>query len=112
MAYLTVAEVQGIMGALVKAQCANWSSRSALLELVDPSIVAELPRQPTPVQQLLSDVRALNEIQWLADGSVPLKAFLRQAVLLTHRHEEGKILQHALAKVTQGLNAISATLPP
>jgi endonuclease G, mitochondrial len=81
------------------ARRATVASRATLLSHVEPVCAANLPIHHGVIGQLLSDLTELNQIDRLSDGSVPLEAWLRQAVLMTNQADEGRILRRALEKV-------------
>jgi hypothetical protein len=58
------------------------AAREALLAGLDHRLVAGIPIESNPRDQLLADLDALNAAGVLADGTVPLRDWLRNAALL------------------------------
>lgn len=77
-------------------------SRSALLAHVSAELVASLPVAAAPGEQVLMDIDALNRVGALTDGSVPLAAWLRNAIQLCGGRQEEKIFSDALERVRGG----------
>jgi hypothetical protein len=75
------------------------SSRLALLSGVDAAFVAGLPASPNPGAQLYTDIDTLNALEALADGSVPLRAWLGNARALTAAYRESAAFQSALDRL-------------
>ncbi|MEZ4301135.1 MAG: hypothetical protein R3B70_39730, partial [Polyangiaceae bacterium] len=70
--------------------------RAALLVGVPAPIVASLPYEFSPGAQLLADLGALNSISILTDGTMPLAAWLTNAVVLVGARRDAAVLQEAL----------------
>lgn len=71
------------------------NSRNTLLGGMAPSISAQLPTVPSPLEQLLRDLQVLNEIGRLRDGSVPLTQWLDAALRLTSIRPESEVFATA-----------------
>ncbi len=67
----------------------------------NPAFVASLPTESTPTAQLLSDLRALNAIEVLEDGTVPVRIWLMNARTLASSRRESVIFQRALDRISQ-----------
>jgi hypothetical protein len=74
-------------------------SRAVLLTGIRSDFVATLPSATNPAAQTLSDLRMLNEIESLDDGTVPLLTWLLNALALAGPREEAWILEFALKQV-------------
>jgi Effector-associated domain 5/Effector-associated domain 1/TIR domain len=74
-------------------------SRSVLLSGVDARFVASLSSASTPSAQLYADLQELNQIPELSDGTVPLQAWLKNALLLAGPRTESSVFQRALEKL-------------
>ena len=96
MGILTHDEILELRAAIVSAQLV--ASRDALLVGIDLGIVAGLPTAANPSDHLLSNLGALNEAKALADGTVPLVAWLRNAVAKAGGKKEGAVFRRALER--------------
>lgn len=72
-------------------------SREAVLP---KSVAAMVPTSPRPVDQLLLDLRYLNDIEALTDGSVPLRTWLETAWLIHGVRREAAPFQLAIEKLS------------
>lgn len=88
-----------LVDALVNAKLATPDTRRILLAGVNPVYSADLPVIGSPRAQLLADASELDQLRRLADGSVPMAAWLRAGVFLTDAREEGKVFRAALSDV-------------
>jgi len=107
MTILSHDEILILHAAIVSAQLVP--SRSALLVGVDGQLVAGLPTAPTPSDQILQDLDALNKTQSLADGSVPLVRWLKNAVARAAGKNDAKVFQDALGRCLSGAEALGQT---
>jgi hypothetical protein len=82
--------------------------RSSLLAHLDRRFVASLPRASTQAAQLLQDLSHLNGIAALQDGTVPLRTWLENAVLMAGPRPEGGVFEDAL----RGLSGAGGDVPP
>ncbi|MFO0756291.1 MAG: trypsin-like peptidase domain-containing protein [Byssovorax sp.] len=86
--------------------------RSVLLAKVNQSFVAGLPHANAPAAQLLLDLRRMNEVDHLLDGSVPLEAWLDEATMLATGNKEELVFQEALDELRRGRRRDHASTPP
>lgn len=77
--------------------------RNELLVGIGPQVLSPTQSQSTPADQLLADLRALNQCRILAGGSVPLKQWLGNAIKLTDGHPDQSAFRSALEAVNQTL---------
>lgn len=103
MAYLTPAEVNEVAGKLVDLLRPlggyNGQFRSDLLGGIPVAVTGLFQDAAQPLLQARLDVRALNDIDRLEDGSVPLKVFLSNATSLFAGRSDAEVLRRALHKV-------------
>ena len=71
-------------------------SRTALLSGIDPHFVAQLASPAVPSERILQDLYAMNTVSELADGSVPLAVWLKNAIALSAGRAEAATFQEAL----------------
>lgn len=83
--------------------------RAALFERVNKHFYGSIARAPTEAAQLLIDLHRMNEIDALTDGSVPLEAWLSQAVLLTTSLPQQQEFQDALHELRRVLQQSKPT---
>src|SRR5262245_54192377 len=76
------------------------AQRTGLLEHIDPAFVAGLSTNPSPAGQIYTDLHALNALEALADGSVPLHTWLANARNLTASRSESALFQSTLARLS------------
>ncbi|MEP7125524.1 MAG: TIR domain-containing protein [Byssovorax sp.] len=90
---------------------AIWTDldRKALLAGVPPAFTASLQHADTRAAQILLDLRALNRVGALIDGTVPLQIWLTNAAALTPSRSEGAVFEKALGILKQPR---VAELPP
>jgi tetratricopeptide (TPR) repeat protein len=75
-------------------------SRAALLVGISPALVQSLPHAPTAGAQILRDLDEMNNAGALADGSVPLVAWLKTASMLVRPRQHAAVFDDALSKCT------------
>jgi hypothetical protein len=80
MAILSDDEILDLRTAAVAAGLAG--AREALLSAIDVHLKANIPFARSPADQVLVDLRALNDAGQHADGSVPLARWLENASML------------------------------
>jgi endonuclease G len=78
--------------------------RPLLLNGIDPRFAGSLRNYPNNDFQLTGDLNTLNSVERLADGSVPLEIWLRNAVELLSHLDTGKVLSRALDDVTSRMS--------
>lgn len=96
MALLSHDDILKLHAAVVSAQLA--ASREVLLVGIDPGIVVGLPTAANRSDQILHDLGALNEARELADGTIPLAAWLRNAIARAGGKTEGAVFSRALER--------------
>lgn len=77
--------------------------RAELLVGIGPQILSPTQSQSTPADQLLADLRALNQCRILAGGSVPFKQWLSNAIALTKERTEQSTFRAAMETVNLSL---------
>jgi endonuclease G len=101
MALLTPEQIQIVTDAAIDSGLADGTQRQRLLDGIGPRFKAmHLPLVDRPGGQILSDLVRMNDIEQLADGSVPLQVWLRNAIYLTRD----------LARPAKTFNAILAVI--
>lgn len=70
--------------------------RDALLSGLPPALVANLPRARRLSEQLLIDLHALNDLEPLSDGSVPLHRWLQNALAVAAPSPRSRVLSTCL----------------
>jgi hypothetical protein len=98
--YLSPEELNAVAAAGGTAGLTDQNARKILLSPINTAIVLNLPVIAAPHIQLLSDLTTLNSIERLADGSVPLQLWLRQAATLAAGLVEEAVFRKYEAKVT------------
>ena len=84
MALLTREQIQLLADAAIDGGLADGMRRQRLLDGINARYRAyHLPIAGEPGQQILSDLARMNDVEQLADGSVPLQIWLQNAVYLT-----------------------------
>jgi hypothetical protein len=82
-------------------------SRDALLTGIHSGFVMSIPVAPTPSGQLLSDLHTLNDVDRLADGSVPLALWLANAASLAGPRSQSEVFRRAREAATAGSGHVS-----
>ena len=100
MTRLSHEEILELQRAVVEAHLGG--SRDPLLAGISPAFTASLPSARAPGEQVLTDLAALNSAGELADGSVPLKIWLKTAVQLCGGRREEKVFADALERLGEG----------
>lgn len=75
-------------------------SRTAMLSGINLGFVAGLTIASSPGAQLLQDLQELNRVGALADGTVPLKIWLKNAMTLSAFRRETAVFVRALDQIT------------
>jgi len=70
--------------------------REALLSGIEPLFRSSIPAASTPGQQVFVDVHHMRQAGTLADGSVPLRVWLENAVVLSRPRSESTVFQRVL----------------
>lgn len=81
--YLKFEEVEDLVKISVNSGLSSPANRMLLLNGILPIYVANLNLLPSPALQLRSDFNSMNSTERLADGSVPLVTWLRNAAALS-----------------------------
>jgi hypothetical protein len=106
MAVLLPEHIRRLHAASVRARLTD--SRTALLGSIEPSFVDSLPTLPNPSGQILSDLNTLNAAATLADGSVPIRTWLENAVALAGRRAEALVFREILEATRAPLAVLQA----
>jgi hypothetical protein len=77
---LTLDTLRGLGDLLAPAGLATPDARDELLRGIHPGFVASLPLRSSPLEQVRSDLAAMNQVPALVDGEVPLRIWLENAV--------------------------------
>jgi hypothetical protein len=96
MGLLSHSEILKLHAAAISARL--MESRFALLAGIDAGFVAGLPREANASDQILRDLDALNAVEALADGSVPLAVWLANAATRTSALKESAVFNVALER--------------
>lgn len=84
MPLLTRQQIQTLTDAAIDGGLADPTQRRRLLDGIEPGFRAHHLRiVDAPAGQVLSDLAVMNEVEQLADGSVPLQIWLQNAIYLT-----------------------------
>lgn len=78
-----------------------YESLDALLSGMEPSVQAELPTAGKPSMRLFSTIHHLNEIEKLADGTIPFRIWLRNAEQLWSPRVEASVFRDALRELEE-----------
>lgn len=82
-----------VKGAILSGGLATQAD--ALLAGIDPRWVATLAAPPQPMARLLATLQALNTVQALPDGQVPLATWLQNAADLVWGRPEAAVFEEA-----------------
>jgi len=81
---------------LQRAAVSAGLDRQTLLSGVDPSFLASLSKAPNDGAQLLQDLDKLNKVEHLIDGSVPLRYWLENAIMMANLLPQVEVFRRAL----------------
>lgn len=116
--YLTSQEMAGLTAAAVSSGLVTDMPRPLLLDGVPKDFVAGLSRDSSPRTQFQLDLSRLNQVELMADGTVPLLIVLQNAVTELRQlgRVEAPVFERALnraANAAAGVPALAdpATLP-
>jgi hypothetical protein len=101
MSLLPPDDINSIIEALIHSGLDTTTSRPALMQFIQPAYVSILPRLGSPVAQLVSDLGQMNSHERLANGDIPLAAYLRNASLLLTGTEQQKVIRTQLDAVNR-----------
>ncbi|MFI9051400.1 trypsin-like peptidase domain-containing protein [Streptomyces sp. NPDC053427] len=99
--YLSPDEIQQVLDATLETGLADPALRSLLFDGIMLRYHSTLPRLPAPGQQVHADLNAMNRVERLVDGSVPLEIWLRNAVAQTTEAAPLAVFQRALDDVAR-----------
>ncbi|MET7717923.1 trypsin-like peptidase domain-containing protein [Streptomyces sp. NPDC005407] len=100
-AYLSPDEILQVRDTALETGLADPSVRPLLFDGILPKYRGTLPLLPAPGQQVHSDLNAMNRVERLVDGSVPLEIWLRNAVAQSTEAAALAVLQRALDDVAR-----------
>ncbi|MEP7121504.1 MAG: effector-associated domain EAD1-containing protein [Byssovorax sp.] len=95
--YLSSATIFEIHQAATEAGLSR--SRTALFSGIDYSFVDSIPREASSGAQLIVDLHALNWVESLEDGTVPLETWLANALQSAGLRQEAAVFRRALEQV-------------
>lgn len=104
-------DVHALHQAVVAAGLAGDSGLEALLEGLPPGYVATLPAGGVPAARLLRLLGRLSQDERLRDGTVPLRALLKNAVHLTAGRAGGALFEDYLRRLEPASAAKDTALP-
>ncbi|MBL9100190.1 MAG: hypothetical protein JNL82_04475 [Myxococcales bacterium] len=107
-ALLTPMTIQALARAAVEASL----HRDSLLAALPNELVGKLSRADNPLAQLFNDLHSLNKIPRLADGSVPLRAWLEAAAFLSGPLPQAAIFNQALDELSRHQPAAPVPVAP
>jgi endonuclease G len=97
--YLSDREIGELVGTASELGLADPGQRAALLAPFNRQFVGSLQPAGNAVGQLSMDLHRLNRIERLEDGTVPLKVWLNQALLLTGHEVQAQLFRRFLAEL-------------
>lgn len=107
--HLTDAEIRNLFEAAVSLGLTE--RRRDLFGGIHPGFVASLPVSTSPSAQLLTDLHELNRTERLADDSLPLAAWLDNALLILGPRRESELFERLLDRVGGGKKAPDQRAP-
>ncbi|WP_329285061.1 trypsin-like peptidase domain-containing protein [Streptomyces sp. NBC_00691] len=113
--FLRQQELVRVRNAAMEAGLADRAVRSSLLKGVPGYFTATLEPLDDPREQIHADLNAMNQVERLIDGLVPLEIWLHNAIEQTHEPGPRAVLQGALdtvARVITGEAELPAELMP
>ena len=109
--YLTASELDDVVDAAAAAGLINDAARTVLLGSLNQGFVlGSLPIIGFPLLQLRADLNAMNTVERLADGSVPLRDWLRQAGTLAR--QMGRTQASVFTAYETKVDAVASGQPP
>lgn len=97
---------------LCRAAVSAGLDRDGLLATIHPSIVSGLARAPALASQLLLDLSALNRTGEIRDGSVPLRTWIENAILMVDARKEEEVFERALGALAGAAGGRSSRRSP
>ena len=107
--YISVQQVHKLMDTILSGGLATPETREVLLTGINPGYVALLPLRRSPLNQLQSDLVAMNSVPHLTGYEVPLRIWLENAVHQLRRSgrvREQTLFQEVLNKVATKSDAV------
>src|SRR5688572_13091423 len=101
MPLLTQAELHGVVVALISGGIDPLAQRSLLLQSIPLAYSSMLQTMGAPNLQALGDLGAMNVRERLADGTVPLEIYLRNASFLLSQTLQQAVILKALDTVVR-----------
>ncbi|MEV6246707.1 trypsin-like peptidase domain-containing protein [Streptomyces sp. NPDC051742] len=108
--FLPQPELVRLRNAAMEAGLADRSLRPALLDGVPGHFTSTLEALDDPREQVHADLNAMNQVERLIDGLVPLEIWLHNAIELTREPGPRAVLQGALDTVARAITG-EAELP-
>ncbi|OKJ65999.1 trypsin-like peptidase domain-containing protein [Streptomyces sp. CB02261] len=108
--FLPQRELVRLRNAVMEAGLADRALRTALLKGVPRYFAATLEPLDDPREQVHADLNAMNQVERLIDGLVPLEIWLHNAIENTHEPGPRAVLQGALDTVARAITG-EAELP-
>ncbi|MFF8378468.1 trypsin-like peptidase domain-containing protein [Streptomyces sp. NPDC015661] len=108
--YLPQEELVRVRNATMEAGLADRALRPALLKGIPGYFTATLEPLDDPLEQAHADLNAMNQVERLLDGLVPLEIWLHNAIEQTHEQGPRAVLQGALDAVAREITG-EAELP-
>ncbi|MEU3747191.1 MULTISPECIES: trypsin-like peptidase domain-containing protein [Streptomyces] len=109
--FLAQEELVRVRTAAMEAGLADRALRPALLKGIPAHFTATLPPLNDPLEQAHADLNAMNQVERLIDGLVPLEIWLHNAIEQTREQGPRAVLQGALDTVAREITG-EAALPP
>ncbi|MFJ8660597.1 trypsin-like peptidase domain-containing protein [Streptomyces sp. NPDC093795] len=108
--FLPQRELVRLRNATMEAGLADRALRAALLKGIPRYFTATLEPLDDPREQVHADLNAMNQVERLIDGLVPLEIWLHNAIENTHEPGPRAVLQGALDTVARAITG-EAELP-
>ncbi|MFF3843168.1 trypsin-like peptidase domain-containing protein [Streptomyces sp. NPDC001930] len=108
--FLRQQELVRVRNAAMEAGLADRTVRSYLLKGIPGYFTATLEPLDDPREQIHADLNAMNQVERLIDGLVPLEIWLHNAIEQTHEPGPRAVLQGALDTVARAITG-EAELP-
>ncbi|WP_051819738.1 trypsin-like peptidase domain-containing protein [Streptomyces flavochromogenes] len=108
--FLRQQELVRVRNAAMEAGLADRAVRSALLKGIPGNFTATLEQLNDPREQIHADLNAMNQVERLIDGLVPLEIWLHNAIEQTREPGPRAVLQGALDTVARAITG-EAELP-
>ncbi|MFB7591045.1 trypsin-like peptidase domain-containing protein [Streptomyces sp. NPDC056169] len=108
--FLAQEELVRVRNAAMEAGLADRALRPTLLKGIPAHFTATLQPLSDPLHQAHADLNAMNQVERLIDGLVPLEIWLHNAIEQTHEQGPRAVLQGALDTVAREITG-EAALP-